>query len=550
MTRDNQDLYLQFLREIALGDGDLNMLTEALSGVAYYYHISAIEAELLGDHRLDQKEITLFERENADPVGEPVKYVFESNNGPAIVIYVYADEKPFNEEEKEELEIYATNCCFALQKYQMARFMKLARDRQFNTWLLNVDGFLKQVTLMMNTGYKLSEYSAFCFNIKQFTDVNKRYGRKKGNEVLAGYGKSINDRLKEDELVGHLGGDNFIALVKRSGQKDLLKYLEDVRVRIEVDGKKEDVHLAAYVGVWEIDDDNTDIEALIGKALVGLNQARKKHIGQVLVTDFMIGQMKSLKEVLEHYEEALKTKEFSIFYQPKVDSRTNTLVGAEGLVRWFRGDKMISPGIFIPALEDNGTIKELDYYVLRQACEDIKEWVDKGYEPVPVSVNFSRRDLKDRKLAWNINKIIEEAGIDKSLIEIELTETVDADEHGELSKFIDELYKMNIKTAIDDFGAGYSSLATLREFSVHSLKLDRSFVNTDDFSWKDEIILKDIIHMAGELSMDVLCEGVERVDQLALLNSVSCYVIQGYYYDKPLKRDEYEERLKNKKYKK
>ena len=109
---------------------------------------------------------------------------------------------------------------------------------------------------------------------------------------------------------------------------------------------------------------------------------------------------------------------------------------------------------------------------------------------------------------------------------------------------------MDIMTAVDDLGSGYSSLATLREFQIHTLKLDRSFVNTDDFSWKDEIILRDVIHMAGELSMDVLCEGVERDDQLALLNSVGCYVIQGYYYDKPLPKEDFEKRVIDKQYKK
>ena len=550
MTKDNLDLYLQFLREIIEGDGDMSKLTEALAGIAYYYHISAIEAEILGDDKLEQKEITLFQRENAESVGEPIKHVFRSEKGSDIVIYIYAQERPFSADEKEDIEVYATNCCFALQRHQMERFMRHMGERQFNTWLLNIDGFLRHVNLLIDRGFKLSDYSAICFNIKSFSDVNKRYGRNKGNEILAGYAAELGRMVDKDEVLGHMGGDNFVALIIKSRQAIILDNLKDIKVTVDVNGKKETVHLSATAGIWDIDDDNVNLDNIVARSYLGLNTARKNHASRIFVNNSMIDRMSSLKNVLEHYEEALTGKEFRVYYQPKVDSRTGKLVGAEGLVRWFREGKMISPGVFIPALEDNGKIGMLDYYVLRAACEDIKEWIDKGYEPVTVSVNFSRRDLKDRKLAWNINKIIEETGIDKKYIEIELTETVDADEHGELSKFIDELYKMNIMTSIDDFGAGYSSLATLREFSVHALKLDRSFVNTDDFSWKDEIILKDIIHMAGELSMDVLCEGVERDDQLALLNSVGCYVIQGYYYDRPLPKEEFEERLKNKIYKK
>ncbi|MCR4806999.1 MAG: GGDEF domain-containing phosphodiesterase [Lachnospiraceae bacterium] len=550
MTKDNQDLYLQFMREISERDGDMNKLTEALSGVAYYYHISGVEAEILGDDKLEQKEITLFERENASPVGEPIKFVFESEKGSNIVIFIYAEDEPFTAEEKEELEIYATICCFALQRHQMERFMARAGERQLNTWLLNIDGFIRHVALLVDRGFKLSDYSVLSFNIKSFGDVNKRYGRKKGNEILNRYGMALSRIIEQDEVLGHTGGDNFVALVSKARQKMVLEELESVTVTVDVDGIKERIGLSAYIGIWEINDDNVNIEDLILWSYGGLEQARKERTTCVYVTDSMLNRMTSLRDVLEFYEQGLKNKEFKVFYQPKVDSRDGKLVGAEGLVRWSREGKMISPGIFIPTLEEAGSIIKLDYYVLRQTCEDIKAWVDQGIEPVPISVNFSRRDLKDRRLAWNINKIIEEVGIDKKYIEIELTETVDADEHGELSKFIEELYKMNIMTAIDDFGAGYSSLATLREFRLHTLKLDRSFVNTDDFSWKDEIILKDIIHMAGELSMDVLCEGVERDDQLALLNSVGCYVIQGYYYDRPLPREEFEERLKNKIYKK
>ena len=126
---------------------------------------------------------------------------------------------------------------------------------------------------------------------------------------------------------------------------------------------------------------------------------------------------------------------------------------------------------------------------------------------------------------------------------------MDLEEHGELAAFIDKLYRYGIMTAIDDFGSGYSSLSTLREYRVHTLKIDRSFVNSNDFSWKDEIILRDIIHMAQELGIETLTEGVERDDQLFFVNSVGCYVIQGYYYDKPMPRDDFEHRLKNKQYK-
>ena len=551
MTREKQELYLQYINELSEGRGDMDKLRETLSGVSYYYHISAIEAEILGDDGkgIGQKEVTLFERENASPVGEPVRYLFDPDGTGKIVIYVYADEKPFTEQEREELELFAAHACFVLELIRLRNFVENAETIQFSTHLLNVEGYVRRIQELISQGHKLSEYSSFCFNIKNFSDVNRHFGREKGNEALAGYAAAVNGLMKPDEALGHMGGDNFVALVNKNRQETFTKQLEDVTVVLEIDGRNEELHFSATVGIWVIDQDNIAMTDLIGRAYMGVNQAKRVfHKNVTIVTERLINQVNSLKAVIEYYENALEDEEFKVFYQPKVDSRTGVIVGAEGLVRWFHGSEMISPGIFIPALEENGKIAVLDYYVLKHVCADIKEWQDQGLDPVPVSVNFSRRDLKDRQLAENINRIIEESGIDKKLIEVELTETVDEEEHGVLSGFIDKLYKMHIMTAVDDFGSGYSSLSTLREFQIHTLKLDRSFVNTDDFSWKDEIILRDIIHMAGELSMDVLCEGVERNDQLALLNSVGCYVIQGYYFDKPLPKDDFTKRLKDKKY--
>ncbi len=553
MADNEKELYLRFLRSISEEPGSINRLREALAGIAYYFHISAIETELLGDADIDNipREMVLFEREKTSVVGEPFRFDYELSSGIRIVIYIYADKKDFSEEDKKNLEVYATECSFVIERHLLNRHVELAGTRQYVTKLFNTDGFIDRVNALVAQGYKLSDYCSCCFNLRGFGDVNRQYGRNKGNEVLAGYAYRLSSMLGEDEVIGHIGADTFIALINRNREQWFVDLLENIPVEIEIDDRKETVHVEARVGVWEIDRDDVDMEDLVDRPYMGLNKVKTERGQRVeYVTEKMLKQESDLKAVLKYFEKALEDEEFKVYYQPKVDSTTGMLVGAEGLVRWFHDDKMISPGIFIPALEDNAKIILLDYYILKHACDDIKEWMDKGYDPVPVSVNFSRRDLKDRDLAKKINAIIEESGIDKRLIEVELTETVDSEEHGVLSGFIDELYKMDIMTAVDDFGAGYSSLATLREFSVHSLKLDRSFVNTDDFSWKDEIILRDVIHMAGELSMEVLCEGVERDDQLALLNSVGCYVIQGYYYDRPLPKEEYEKRVIDKQYKK
>ena len=420
------------------------------------------------------------------------------------------------------------------------------RTMQYMTGLYNANGYLLAAEKLDRSG-KLKDYTAFFFNINDFGAINNQYGYKEGDEIIKRYAKKLKNFAQDDEYIGHMGEDNFTALIKKA-RRDLFVYYIS---RVDVTGKKntEKVFLSATAGIWDIDEKVDEIRDVISRPSTALVHAKYiVHQNTAMATTDMVSRAEQKRVIMKNFHEALENEEFMVYYQPKVDSKKKRLVGAEGLVRWMHDGKMVSPGAFIPLLEQNGKILLLDYYVLQKACEDIRRWGDAGFDTVPVSVNVSRKDLSDKQLAVNINNIIQESGIDKDLIEIEVTETVDDEEHGILTDFINQLYSMKIKTAIDDFGSGYSSLSTLREFQVHTLKIDRSFINTDEFSWKDEIILADIIRMAKRLGIEVLTEGVEREDQLYFVNKAGCDVIQGFYYDRPLPREEFMERLKDKKF--
>ena len=428
--------------------------------------------------------------------------------------------------------------------------MKNDQMKHYLTGLPNAGGYLYQVSEKIKDG-SIINYTAFYFNLKGFGNINQRYGIESGDKILVAFTAKATDFLIDEEVLGHLGGDNFVALIRKDRKEKFCRLLNGIEVSIDGANKTENLKIQSTIGLWDIDEVFDDPGDAISRTSIALQHAKHIfHVPVVSATQDMINKVAVQKDVLEKYQSALENKEFLVFYQPKVDSRTNTLVGAEGLVRWKHDGEMISPGVFIPPLEENGEIVLLDYYVLKRACEDINIWIAEGIEPVRISVNFSRKDLMDADLAENIDRIITNSGIDKKYIEIEVTETVDEQEHGVLAKFISDLYSRNIMTAIDDFGAGYSSLATLREFQVHTLKIDRSFINTKEFSWKDEIILRDIIHMAHGLNMETVTEGVEREDQIAFINKVGCYVIQGFFYDRPLPLEEFEVRLRNKVYEK
>lgn len=549
MNETQTKLHKNFLKKISSrGTATVDTLKEALSEVAPYFHICGVEVEIVGAAEGESRKEVLYHDEDAEKIGEPLKFVFPTERENEFVVYIYPADKPLSHEDKDELEIYATECFFYNEIIFTNEQAQKSAMTQYLSGLPNAGAYVKQAIRLIMAAAP-SDYSAFYFDIRGFSLINREYGQTRGDGIIRRYGRALTEFVNEDECVGHLGGDKFVALIRKERKEEFLAFLADTVIEMDNDGELAEVHISATTGEWDIEGDEIDPNDIIGRPSIGLSYAKSTLAAPVaVVTDDTLDKLNQKKTVLETYRNALDNEEFVVFYQPKVDSRNNKLVGAEGLVRWMHDGKMVSPGMFIPPLEQNGDILLLDYYVLRRACADIRKWAEAGLEPVVVSVNFSRKDLADHDLADNIYNIIEKSGIDKNLIEIEVTETVDEEEHGILTEFINKLCEMGIRTAIDDFGSGYSSLSTLREFRANTLKIDRSFINTDDFSWKDEVILTDIIHMAGELGMDVITEGVEREDQLAFVNNAGCHVIQGFFYDRPLPEGEFVERLRDKQY--
>ena len=215
------------------------------------------------------------------------------------------------------------------------------------------------------------------------------------------------------------------------------------------------------------------------------------------------------------------------------------------LVRWKKDGKVIPPMSFIPVLEKDGSICELDFYVFEKVCQDIRFWIDNDMKPVTISVNFSKNHLKNDNFARQIISIIERYNIDSKYIEIELTETACHDDYDKLKSFIDLMKQYEIKVSIDDFGTGISSFGLLKDLKVNVIKLDQSFVRALDQDninkiGSTEIVIKNIINMVNELDMEIIAEGVETREEADFLKKVSCDMAQGYLFDRPLEKESYE----------
>ena len=392
----------------------------------------------------------------------------------------------------------------------------------------------------------LKKYAAVFFDLRNFSRINRVYGVKNGNRILANFGNIMQSKIEKDEILGRQFGNQFVAIVKERNLDDLLNTLKGIEVPFtdSETGKENSVTLSARMGVYEIDRSDLDGEDILVLAAQALNIAKNKDTEDIVwLTQELLDSITDHKRLESDIKEGLKNGEFRPYYQPKVNLKTGELCGTEALSRWIHDGKVISPGVFIPLMESNDTIRLLDLHILKCVCEDIAEWLGQGIKVPVISVNFSRRNLADPKLAQKIDQVVRTSKIPKNLIEIEVTETVDEFSIGTLRDFVDELHKLGYKVSIDDFGSASSSLTLLREIDFDTLKIDKGFVDHD--KKRDIAILTYIVRLAKEINTDIVAEGVEQKNQIDMLDKLGVIVIQGYFYDKPLPKDQMTERLRS-----
>ena len=269
------------------------------------------------------------------------------------------------------------------------------------------------------------------------------------------------------------------------------------------------------------------------------------HANVQFYDETMVQIVNNTRKIEARFKDAIVKGEFVAYYQPKVNLENNMLIGAEALCRWDRGKKILTPDSFIHVLEKSNRICSLDYYMLESVCKDIASWMDKGITPVRVSTNFSRKHLGNPNFVHEVINIVDEYKIPRSLIVIELTETTTEADLIRLSECVVEFRKAGFDVSVDDFGVGYSSMSMIKDIPFSEIKIDRSFISSDSISDRDMVMMKHIISMAEDLGMNTIAEGVETKDQIEILKKYGCLRAQGYYFDKPLTKDEFEKVLNN-----
>ena len=390
-------------------------------------------------------------------------------------------------------------------------------------------------------------YCIVAIDIEHFRLFNKLYGRSSGDEVIRYiYTCLKQSALEYDGIDAYLGGDNFVAFLPDDDE-----VLNNIRQKI-IKKFSEWNNTSAFFplfGVYTIKDTSVLPELMYDHAMLALSHAEedyKWHICRYTIE--MESSLEKEVYLLAAIEEGLEKGEFTFFAQPQCNIATGQIVGAEALVRWQKPDgEVLLPGGFIPVLEKNKMIDQLDRYVWEKVCQWLKGWIDQGYSPVPISINVSRIDIYAMDVPKYIFSLLEKYQIPEHLIKIEITESAYTENNNRISHAVNTFRNRGLVVMMDDFGCGYSSLNMLKNIPVDVLKLDMRFLQfKEEERQKSVNILESIVNMAGLLHLPIVVEGVENESQEKFVQKLGCRYIQGFYYYKPLPIKKFEELLRDK----
>ena len=407
--------------------------------------------------------------------------------------------------------------------------------------LCNYKGFVSQASYVLeNSGNE--EYAVLVTNIKWFKVINKIFGSARCDRFLADYSDILRSSSLKPLVLGRFpASDHFIMLIRKD-DFDVDEIMRISHQHIESGDKEVDVLITC--GVYNISDKKAAVTDMVDHAIMAFKGIKDIYNSPYSVFSPMEEERYlSGKLAVSGFEKALREGEFQPFYQPIFDAFTHKIVSAEALVRWKRNDSFISPGMFIPALEENGSVSRVDLYISDCVTHFLRQRKSEGKKVVPVSVNLSAMDFYANETIEGVMKNID-IMVDNSIIpRYEITETVWVDAMDNRNEIIETMREKGTQILIDDFGSGYSSFSTLRDINFDILKIDMGFIRKIGTSPKADGIVCSIINMAHFIGLKVVAEGVETKEHLDFLAEHGCDYIQGYYFSKPLTEEEFEKLL-------
>ena len=388
------------------------------------------------------------------------------------------------------------------------------------------------------------KFDVICCKVMRFELINDLFGKKTGDELLKCTALTILKSIGGSGICGRIGADKFACLIPHRG--DYCASMFEAAIS-EINKYPVSISIDICYGIYAADDTSVPVAAMCGRALLACDSVKEKYnVHYAYYDDSMMQSMLAEQTLLDDMKTAIAEGQFEIYYQPKYDIVTDTVSGAEALVRWKHPQKgFIAPADFIPLFEKNGFITQLDLYVWDTVCRSLHDWIAAGNKHVPISVNVSRIDIYNPKLTDIFVGLINKYGLKPEQLHLEITETAYTENSAQLIEVVKKLRSIGFIIEMDDFGSGYSSLNMLSELPLDILKLDWKFIQNETAKNSSKSILSFIITLAKWLNLLVIAEGVETRNQLDLLRNMDCNYVQGYYFAKPMPRGEFEEHLRH-----
>ncbi|MDA2670643.1 sensor domain-containing protein [Bacillus cereus] len=403
-------------------------------------------------------------------------------------------------------------------------------------------GLMNRISCTNKLNDFLNEKVAFAFifiDLDEFHLINDTFGHKEGDKVL----QKVTECLSSFQIPGiHLfreHDDQFVMLIENITKERVELVAKSIQKKISEHFviKEEDVYLSASIGIVMAPTDGEDEKMLFQRVDAALEKAKEKGKGHYHFYGNGLDCEREKRFIIENQlHRAIEKNEFFLYYQPQMNIETKKIASMEALIRWENKELgFVSPNQFIPLAERTGFIIKLDEWVINEVCQQIREWLNKGYEVVPIAVNISARHFRSITLIEMITRALHKYNVPANLLAIEVTEG--ALIHKDISKrVLLQLKEQNLKIHLDDFGTGYSSLSYLKTYPIDTLKIDRSFMEGIHVDERDTNITAAIIHLAHTLELDVIAEGVEKAEQIQFLKEKNVKFVQGYYYSRPLSK--------------
>lgn len=410
--------------------------------------------------------------------------------------------------------------------------------------LLLLDKIEQSINLADKNGHKVS---ILFLDLDRFKEINDTYNHEIGDKLLKEISKKLKRFIKKEDTLGRFGGDEFIIILNDSNEAQAIDTVSNIidvmNEPIIVNSVK--LHTTFSIGISIYPDDGDSGDILIRNADTAMYQAKSNGKNRYEFYNKKMTEYALERVLLEsNLRNAIKNGEFEVYFQPKIDANVDKVIGLEALIRWNHPELGLIPPIkFIPFAEDIGLIIEIDKWMMRESAMQVLAWKKENILCGKLSINVSAKQLEDDNYVEYLRQKLEIIGLSPADLEIEITEGLIMKHSLHVTSTLNAIRELGISISVDDFGTGYSSLSYLKRLPIDKLKIDRSFVKDLPHDKDDIAIVKTIIALANNLSLELIAEGVETKEQKDFLLREGCPNIQGYFYSKPLKVNECREFL-------